>query len=863
MTDPRRAARIAKIRHILALTSSDQPGEAQAAAEMAVKLKRRWGIEDAELEERDAPAPRPLESVWTAEELRDQLLDQTPIIAGRHISPDSIRRAGWASWRYPLGLRTWQSTADIGNRPIEGATVTWLEAQFTALECLVVPRLARMYPSWTDGQLSRAAAEALDGMFTAVDALSFPQMGDVEAFREYLATHPLPDRWLESTGGPVPGRPFGESRLHLDMETPRIAAIWGALLTEVRGVDDALIDVLLTEWEQGERAAGAAENPPRPQRGPRPPPAWGGPPDHPIGTDPSPGKSGMPRSRRRVRVAVFAVLAALVAIAVLYQLQDDTDAPKTPVDSGERVSDKAPPPPEPSGDGDTPPPDTVVAASPSPDPSGGGGTLDTAAAALPTLDAPDADEGSDGAGGLVQRVIGTVSPLVDLLIGAFTGDETIEIGVVCSNRSWASDDVPDLDTPEDCRRAAEGGVHAGTGWTWEFWGAGFESRIPDPESDPLREQWLIDPDAIVASLNDGPPIAFNDSAFDDALVALPPGQHTLRVNEWRGDGEWSGWTRPYIFMLVVDLKITAVCSWRPDRTVDECGEGEAAAIHTGTGWHWDAVVRGMSDWANVEFRFDGGPAFRGGSDEDYAAFDALAPGRHTIEARERRSWGWTDWSAPYQFETVAVLEVTAICSARWDRALSQWQHPASAADCRAVGAAGLRTGSGWDWQLYTRGGIEQASTVYRFDGGAEFRGGSDEDYAAFDALAPGRHTIEAREQRPWGWTDWSAPYEFETLAVLEVIAICSFRAAEAITYTACKAAERTGFDLSMDWWNIFADGVVGWENVVYRFDGGEATSVEDVEDLWLLGSGTHTVEIRERRSWGWTDWSPPYTFTVR
>ena len=449
--------------------------------------------------------------------------------------------------------------------------------------------------------------------------------------------------------------------------------------------------------------------------------------------------------RLRVRAAVLAVLAALVAIVVLVdQLRDDTTAPppSAAVDASERVADQSRPAPEPSGDGDAPPPDT-------------------AAAALPTVDPPDADEGSDGAGGLVQRVIGTVSPLVGLLIGAFTGDETIEIGVVCSNRSWASDDVPDLDTPEDCRRAAEGGVHAGTGWTWEFWGAGFESRIPDPESDPLREQWLIDPDAIVASLNDGPPIAFNDSAFDDALVALPPGQHTLRVNEWRGDGEWSGWTKQYVFTLVADL------------------------------------------------------------------------------------------------------EIIVICNARANREVGEWQYPATAADCGAAAADGLRTGIGWDWQLYTRGGVEQASTVYRFDGGAAFRGGSDEDHAAFDALAPGHHTIEAREQRPWGWTDWSAPYEFETVAVLEIVAICSYAAHGSSTYTDCKAEEGKGFDPTMDWWTILADGVVEWENVVYRFDGGEATSVDDVEDLWALAPGQHVAEIREQRPWGWTDWSPPYTFTVR
>ena len=543
---------------------------------------------------------------------------------------------------------------------------------------------------------------------------------------------------------------------------------------------------------------------------------------------------------------------------------DEADATVAGEPSG-RVSDEDRTPPEPSGDGDTPPPDSDAAASPSPDPSGDGDapTPDTAAAALPTLDPPDADEGSDAAGGLVQRVIGTVSPLVDLLVGVFTGDETIEIGALCSDRAWSSDDVLWSDTPEDCRRAAEGGVHVGTGWAWQFWGGGFESRIPDPESDGLRERWLIDPDAIVVSFNDGPPVAFSDPAFDDALVALPPGQHTLRINEWQGDGEWAGWTKPYVFTLAAELEIAALCNSRPGGLADGCGEEGAGAIHTGAGWDWDAAVRGVGDWTSVEFRFDGGAPFRGGSAEDHAAFDALAPGHHTIEAREQRPWGWTEWSATYEFETVAVVEIVAICNARANREVGEWQHPATVADCRAAAADGLRTGSGWDWQPYTRGGVEQANITYRFDGGVAFLGASDEDYAEFDALAPGQHRIEARERRPWGWTDWSAPYEFETVAVLDITAICSLPADGLGTYIACKAAEGGGFDLSMDQWNLFADGVVEWENAVYRFDGGEATSQEDIKDLWALTPGTHTVEIRERRSWGWTDWSPPYTFTVR
>ena len=702
MTDPKRAERIAKLRNILALTTSDQPGEAQAAAEMAAKLKRRWGITDAELEEGGAPARRPSESVWTAEELRNQLLDQTPIIAGRHISPDSIRRAGWASWRYPLGLRPWQSTADIGNRPIEGATVIWLEAQFTALECLVVPRLVRMCPSWTDGQLSRAAAEALDGMFTAVAAVSLPRMGDVGAFREYLAAHSLPGMWPWSDGW---------SHLDPDMDIPRTAAIWAALLTEVRGADDTLIDALLTDWEQSSaRQRGARRTtdpftPPvaRVRRDPFAPPTARVS-RAPTGSDtntPAPrrGNGGMGMPRLRGPAALLAVLAVLVAIVALVdQLRDDTAAPEAAPDPVGRVSGQARTSPEASGGGDAPPPDSAAVRSDD---------------QLAALDAP--------------------------------GDEEMappEIVAVCN--SWL-----DLD-----------------------------------------RQW----------------------------------QHSTSVGDCRAEG--------------------------------------ATGLRVGSGYGLGVLREGKEE-ANVEYRFGDGSVVRPGAPTERNVFAALAPGRHTIEVREQRGEHWTAWSEPYTFTTAHEVEIDAICNAYFPPDSDQPQQPATPADCRTAAADGLRTGSGWDWQPFTRGIVELANVTFRFDGGAAFGAGTDGS-AVFAALTPGRHTIEARERRPWGWSDWSAPYEFETVAVVEVIAVCSLAAGEAATYAGCKAAEAEGFDLSIGGWAILADGVLAWDNVVYRLDGARTGGEEDTaEELSRLVPGRHVVEIRERRPWGWTDWSAPYEFTVR
>ena len=474
--------------------------------------------------------------VWTAEELRDQLLDQTPIIAGRHISPDSIRRAGWASWRYPLGLRTWQSTADIGNRPIEGATVIWLEAQFTALECLVVPRLARMYPSWTDGQISRAAADALDGMFTAVDASSLPRMGDLGAFREYLAAHPFPDRWLESAGRPLPGRRVAPAP---DIDIPRTATIWAALLTLVGGVDDALIDVLLTEWGQGgarrrdqQRAQPAADpfTPPtaRVGRDPLAPPSARvsrAPSARDTDTPPpTRGNGGMGMPRLRVGAAVLAVLAALVAIIVLVdQLRDDTAAPETAADPAGRVSDQAQTPPEPSSAGDTPPTDSAAVLSDEEvtpgDPPDGGSTEDQNGRASRPL----------------QRVIGTDSPLAGLPIGGFAVDGALELAAFCNVRCGLGAERTriHMNTADACIRASQdGAIRTGRGWGWQLWGRGFA------EGEGRGE--VLDPASVVVSFDDGPPIAFDDPAFDEAVSTLAPGRHTIRIND-RQDDEWIGW----------------------------------------------------------------------------------------------------------------------------------------------------------------------------------------------------------------------------------------------------------------------------------------------------------------------------------
>ena len=220
-------------------------------------------------------------------------------------------------------------------------------------------------------------------------------------------------------------------------------------------------------------------------------------------------------------------------------------------------------------------------------------------------------------------------------------------------------------------------------------------------------------------------------------------------------------------------EIVAVCNtwldlnrqWQQTVSADDCRAGGAAGLRVGSGWGL-AVLREGGEGDSVEYRVDDDSIVRPGETGERGAFHALAPGAHTIEVREKRGSRWSDWSAPYTFTTVHEVEIDAVCNARWNEEEGEWQYPTTAADCRAAAADGLRIGIGWDWQPHTRGGVERANITYRFDGGEEFTIDGTLGSMAFAALASGRHTIQAREQRPWGWTDWSAPYAFTVVRLM-------------------------------------------------------------------------------------------------
>ena len=195
-------------------------------------------------------------------------------------------------------------------------------------------------------------------------------------------------------------------------------------------------------------------------------------------------------------------------------------------------------------------------------------------------------------------------------------------------------------------------------------------------------------------------------------------------------------------------------AWQRSNSTEACRTADGGRLRTGEGWHWDAWIRGLRNTGNVVYRFDGGAPFSFTSPEDFAAFQSLAPGEHTIRMRDQRGGMWTVWSAPYTFtiRSLEPLTITAFCNYPWVG--EWWQRHDSAEACQVAGAAGLYKGEPWDIRIT---GLEDWDQVrYSIDGGPATSWG---DIRRRD-LDPGQHTIEARERRGGEWTAWTAPYTF-------------------------------------------------------------------------------------------------------
>ena len=421
------------------------------------------------------------------------------------------------------------------------------------------------------------------------------------------------------------------------------------------------------------------------------------------------------------------------------------------------------------------------------------------------------------------------------------------------------------ETAEACRTAGSEGLRTGPNWAIAGWFEGIENR------------------ANVVYRFDGGTALTPGETVQTAFDALGPGSHTVEVRERRGSA-WTAWSAPYPFTILAPEdatppRVDAICNMRWDgerwlrpNTVEQCERVDRGRVRTGEGWHWSAWLWNVRRFEYVEYRFDGGAPFSFQSTDDFAAFQSLAAGHHTIEARERRHGMWTAWSAPFTFtiRSFKNLRITAFCTARWVE--DRWYRHDSAEECKAAGANGLYRGDAWDIWITGHENLEHVR--YSINGEPATTGAN----VRLRDLKPGEHTIEVRERRGSEWTGWSAPYTFTILPPdatrpLRITGICNAEWVPGIGWTfpgtlhECRIAEAAGLITAAGHsWIAIVVGYEDWGRVAFRIDGGAPFSFATVEDYRTfrgLAPGKHTIEAREQRGGKWTPWSTPYTFTTR
>ncbi len=422
--------------------------------------------------------------------------------------------------------------------------------------------------------------------------------------------------------------------------------------------------------------------------------------------------------------------------------------------------------------------------------------------------------------------------------------KSLEISAFCSPQRDEAGEWQDFETAADCQMAGASSLQVGWGWRWNIWARGVEV-------------W----ENVVYRVDGGSPVPRD--GLTNVLSSLSPGAHNIEANEQRGE-QWTGWSAPYPFTIVRELEIIAICNYipvegssrfRPPTTASECQTTSGAGLHAGElQYEW---VRGTVSSQNVVFRVDGGSPV-GWIDFGLDLLTSLPSGRYTVQVREQHPWGQTEWSAPYEFTLIGrEPEITAICNSTWDDASGQYVPYETAEECHAAGLNGVAfVGERWHW--WGRNFSEWEDLQLGIDGGAVF---NEADAAVhFRRLAPGQHYLHIRERLANGeWTDWGEPYYFTVKIVLRV-AICDNGPD---SFWDCWADGRAGIRRGA--WGITAWGsVLNYDQARYSVNGGEAATGNTMRAIVRnLPQGTHTIRVGEFRSWGWTGWSPPFTFTIR
>ena len=98
------------------------------------------------------------------------------------------------------------------------------------------------------------------------------------------------------------------------------------------------------------------------------------------------------------------------------------------------------------------------------------------------------------------------------------------------------------------------------------------------------------------------------------------------------------------------------------------------------------------------------------------------------------------------------------------------------------------------------------------------------------------------------------------VSALTIKAFCTYMPSEDLDADECYGRSRS-LDTGLDEWNVWAEGVVDFADVVYRIDGGADFLEADVWNALLtLGTGCYELQIAEEGIS--THWSPPYEFCL-
>ena len=202
-------------------------------------------------------------------------------------------------------------------------------------------------------------------------------------------------------------------------------------------------------------------------------------------------------------------------------------------------------------------------------------------------------------------------------------------------------------------------------------------------------------------------------------------------------------------------------------------------------------------------------------------------------------------------------ELTALCNVPWDDTRGEYVPYDTPEACRIAGQDGIKFLDAWYfWGIRV---LDWESTQFRIDGGPAHEN-TIAGRSAFDYLAPGEHTVQIRERLAAGeWTDWGEPYSFIVKIVMRV-AICDNDPA---SFWDCYIDMGYGFPRGF-WIETIWASVFDYDQAWYSINNGEGATEETMlYTVRNLPRGTHTIRVGEFRSWGWTGWSPPFTFTIR